>query len=79
MLNKIKPALIIGLVALITILQYSTDLSAHRHHILYQALFFIPIMLAGLLVWAAKRPGYVNRYNPPSLSLHLFPLERNRR
>jgi signal transduction histidine kinase len=47
MLNKIKPALIIGLVALITILQYSTDLSEHRHHILYQGLFFIPIMLAG--------------------------------
>ncbi len=44
---KFKAALIIGLMAFILILQYSTDLARHRHHILYQGLLFVPIILAG--------------------------------
>ncbi len=45
--TRCKSVLIIVLAASILILQYSTDLSQHRHHILYQGLLFIPIILAG--------------------------------
>lgn len=44
---RFKGALIIGLAAFILILQYLTNLSLHRHHILYQGLLFIPIIFAG--------------------------------
>ncbi len=47
---KIKIAKILFITALVVIIaffQYSTELSAHRHHIFYQGLFFLPVMLAG--------------------------------
>lgn len=42
-----KTIFICLLVAIITFWQYSTELQEHRHHIFYQGLFFLPVMLAG--------------------------------
>lgn len=42
-------------IALITFLHYSTETSEHHFHILYQGLYFIPVVLAGL--WFGLRGG----------------------
>jgi len=50
MLRKEKLVKIIftsTLVIIITFFQYSTRLSEHRHHMFYEGLFFLPLMLAG--------------------------------
>jgi two-component system sensor histidine kinase HydH len=46
--NKgIKISLIVFLVGTITFFHYVTELSQHLHHIFYQGLYFIPIILSG--------------------------------
>jgi two-component system sensor histidine kinase HydH len=49
----VKILLISALVVVVTLLQYSTELSEHRYHLLYQGLFFLPVMLAGF--WLGLR------------------------
>jgi len=46
-MRRAKLILIGGLIISITILQYFTRVDAHRHHILYQGLYFLPIIMAG--------------------------------
>ena len=43
----VKIIFIFALVMIITFFQYSTRLSEHRHHMFYEGLFFLPILLAG--------------------------------
>ncbi len=43
----VKIILIFALVIIITFFQYFTRVSEHRHHMFYEGLFFLPIMLAG--------------------------------
>ncbi len=43
-----KGLFIAATLAILTFAQYSTDLGSHHFHLFYQALFFIPIILAGL-------------------------------
>jgi glucose-6-phosphate-specific signal transduction histidine kinase len=53
--NHLKSVSVIISVALIAVFHYSTELSLHSYHILYQGLFFIPVMLAGF--WFGLRGG----------------------
>jgi len=46
-LQRAKLILIGALIISVTILQYFTRVDAHRHHILYQGLYFLPIIMAG--------------------------------
>jgi two-component system sensor histidine kinase HydH len=64
----VKIILILALVIIITFFQYSTELSEHRHHIFYQGLFFLPVMLAGF--WFGLRSGLVASV---SITLLLLP------
>lgn len=61
----VKIIFLSALVMIITFFQYSTDLSEHRHHIFYQGLFFLPVMLAGF--WFGLRSALAT-----SLSTTLF-------
>ena len=45
--SKAKILLILALIAIVTFAHYSTEMAAHQYHLVYQGLFFIPIMLAG--------------------------------
>ncbi len=47
MSRRTRLALVAGLVISVTFLQYFTRVNAYRHHILYEGLYFIPIILAG--------------------------------
>jgi two-component system sensor histidine kinase HydH len=55
--SRAKILVIVLVVATITIFHYSTELEAHRYHIFYQGLYFIPILLSGL--WFGLRGGLV--------------------
>jgi signal transduction histidine kinase len=45
--RRVKIILVVALVAVITFFLYSTELRDHLHHIFYQGLYFIPVILAG--------------------------------
>ncbi len=45
--KEVRIILIVFLVGTVTLFQYSTDLSEHIHHIFYQGLFFLPVILEG--------------------------------
>jgi two-component system sensor histidine kinase HydH len=45
--DRVKIISIFILVGAITFFQYFTELREHAHHIFYQGLFFLPVMLAG--------------------------------
>jgi hypothetical protein len=64
----VKIILIFTLVIIITFLQYFTELSEHRHHIFYQGLFFLPVMLAGF--WFGLRSALATSV---SITLLLLP------
>jgi two-component system, NtrC family, sensor histidine kinase HydH len=55
--TKARAILIVAIVVLITFLHYHTELSKHKHHILYQGLFFVPVMLSGF--WFGLRGALV--------------------
>ncbi len=55
--SKARILVIVLVVATITFFHYSTELEAHRYHIFYQGLYFIPILLSGL--WFGLRGGLV--------------------
>ncbi len=63
-----KILFISALVVIVTFFQYSTELSEHRHHIFYQGLFFLPIMLAGF--WFGLRRALATSL---SITLLLLP------
>jgi two-component system, NtrC family, sensor histidine kinase HydH len=52
-----KIIFICAVVGMIAVFQYSTELSEHRFHILYQGLFFLPVMLAGF--WFGLMPALI--------------------
>ena len=53
--DKAKVAIIVLLVVIVTFFHYFTELGAHHFHLLYQGLYFIPVMLAGF--WFGLRGG----------------------
>jgi two-component system sensor histidine kinase HydH len=54
--SKVRLAVIILSIAIITFFHYSTELDVHRYHIFYQGLYFIPILLSAL--WFGLRGGF---------------------
>lgn len=46
--SRVRILVVVLLIAVISILHYSTELGAHHFHIFYQGLYFIPVLLAGL-------------------------------
>jgi len=53
--KKIKIISVIVVVGIITIFHYVTELREHSHHIFYQSLYFLPVMLSGF--WFGLRDG----------------------
>ncbi len=45
--KRIKIAFLVIFITAIAFFQYLTELDKHAHHMLYQGLFFLPVMLAG--------------------------------
>jgi two-component system, NtrC family, sensor histidine kinase HydH len=54
---KTRAIFIAVTVVLITFLHYHTELSRHKYHILYQGLFFVPVMLSGF--WFGLRGALI--------------------
>ncbi len=65
--KRVRVIFIGVLVALITILDYSTRLSLLRYHIFYQSLYYLPIILAGF--WLGLRGGLIVSLSITSLYL----------
>ncbi len=53
--NRSRALFIVFLVVGISILHYHTEISKHKYHILYQGLFFLPVMLSAF--WFGLRGG----------------------
>jgi two-component system sensor histidine kinase HydH len=53
--EKVKILIIVMLVGVITVSHYVSELRQHQHHIFYQGLYFLPIMLSGF--WFGLRGG----------------------
>ncbi len=58
--SKAKIIIIIGLILAIGFFQYATELTEHSRHLLFQGLFFIPVMLAGF--WFGLWPALVTSF-----------------
>lgn len=66
--DRVKIISIFILVGVITFFQYFTELREHAHHIFYQGLFFLPVMLAGF--WFGLRSALATSVG---ISLILIP------
>jgi signal transduction histidine kinase len=53
--KKRKAVLIAAMVGVITVFLYLSELKEHTHHLFYQGLYFIPVMLAGF--WLGLKGG----------------------
>ncbi len=67
--TRLKLILIVFMIGGFTFLQYSTEMAEHTHHLLYQGLFFFPVMLAGF--WFGLRRALTASL---SITLILLPL-----
>jgi len=54
--TKSRVLIIVFLVVSISVLHYYTEISRHKYHVLYQGLFFLPVMLAAF--WFGLRGGF---------------------
>jgi two-component system, NtrC family, sensor histidine kinase HydH len=66
--TRARVILIVAIVGLITFLHYNTELARHKYHILYQGLFFLPVMLSGF--WFGLRGALTTSL---SITLLLIP------